>query len=54
MRKEFFNTKRIIIAEILNITPETLSRRLKVFENDGWIDYKDKTINKEKLQSLFL
>ena len=52
--KEFFNTKRIIIAEILNITPETLSRRLKVFENDGWIDYKDKTINKEKLQSLFL
>ena len=52
--KEFFNTKRLIIAEILNITPETLSRRLKVFENDGWIDYKDKTINKEKLQSLFL
>ena len=52
--KEFFNTKRLIIAEILNITPETLSRRLKVFENDGWIDYKDKTINKEKLQSIFL
>lgn len=52
--KEFFNTKRLIIAEILNITPETLSRRLKLFENDGLIDYKNKTIDREKLQSLFL
>lgn len=53
-KKEFFNTKRLIIAEILNITPETLSRRLKLFENDGLIDYKNKTIDKEKLQSFFL
>jgi CRP/FNR family transcriptional regulator len=52
--KEFFNTKRLIIAEILNITPETLSRRLKIFENDRLIDYKNKTIDKERLKALFL
>ena len=51
--KEFFNTKRIIIAEILNITPETLSRRLKLFENDGLINYQKKSIDKEKLKTLF-
>ncbi len=51
--KEFFNTKRIIIAEILNITPETLSRRLKIFENTGLINYQNKSIDKEKLKTLF-
>jgi len=51
--REFFNTKKIIIAEILNITPETLSRRLKLFENDGLINYQKKSIDKEKLKTLF-
>ena len=52
--KEFFNTKRLIIAEILNISPETLSRKLKVFENDRLIDYSNNTIDKEKLEAFFL
>jgi len=48
--KDFFNTKKIEIAEILNITPETLSRILRVFKNDNLIDVKMKTIDKEKLE----
>ena len=36
-----------------NITPETLSRRLKLFENDGLINYQKKSIDKEKLKTLF-
>lgn len=52
--EEFFNTKKIIIAEILNITPETLSRRLKIFENDRLIDYTNNTIDKKRLEALFL
>ena len=31
--EDFFNTKNIIIAEILNISPETLSRMLKDYKN---------------------
>lgn len=50
---DFFNTKNIIIAEILNISPETLSRILRVFKNEDLIDSKAKTINKEKLESFF-
>ncbi|MGE3592436.1 MAG: hypothetical protein AB7G52_08100 [Arcobacter sp.] len=38
---------------MLNITPETLSRRLKLFENDGLINYQKKSIDKEKLKTLF-
>jgi len=49
--KYFFETKNIEIAEILNITPETLSRILRTFKNDGLIDVKLKTINREKFQS---
>ena len=41
-------------AEILNISPETLSRMLRVFKNDGLIDSKAKTVDKEKLQTLFM
>lgn len=51
--EDFFNTKNIIIAEILNISPETLSRVLRVFKNEGLIDSKNKTINKEKLELFF-
>jgi len=50
---EFFKTKNIEIAEILNITPETLSRLLRVFKNDNLIDTKSKTIDKEGLNELF-
>ncbi len=48
--KDFFNTKKIVIAEILNITPETLSRILRVFKNENLIDTKLKTIDREKLE----
>ena len=52
--EDFFNTKNIIIAEILNISPETLSRMLRVFKNDGLIDNKNKTVDTERLKALFL
>lgn len=52
--EDFFNTKNIIIAEILNISPETLSRMLRVFKNDGLIDNKSKTVDTERLKALFL
>ncbi|MAD42184.1 MAG: Crp/Fnr family transcriptional regulator [Arcobacter sp.] len=51
--EDFFNTKNIMVAEILNISPETLSRMLRVFKNDGLIDSKEKTVDKEKLQLFF-
>ena len=51
--EDFFNTKNIIVAEILNISPETLSRILRVFKNEGLIDSKAKTIDKVKLESFF-
>ena len=50
---DFFSTKNIEIAEILNITPETLSRLLKVFKDEKIISIKEKTINKDSLSSLF-
>lgn len=51
---DFFSTKNIIIAEILNISPETLSRILRTFKDDGIIDIKNKTVNKEALESFFM
>ncbi len=51
--EDFFNTKNIIIAEILNLSPETLSRMLRVFKNDGLINNKNKTVDKEELRMLF-
>lgn len=51
--EDFFNTKNIIIAEILNISPETLSRILRVFKDEGLIDNKNKTVDRTKLESLF-
>ena len=52
--EEFFIKKNIEIAEILNITPETLSRILKSFKKDNLIDLPTKTINKEKLINYFI
>ena len=51
--EDFFNTKNIMVAEILNISPETLSRMLRVLKNDGLIDSKAKTVDKEKLELFF-
>jgi len=50
---EFFTTKNILIAEILNITPETLSRILRSFKDEGLIDMDTKTIDKVQLESYF-
>jgi CRP/FNR family transcriptional regulator len=52
--EDFFNTKNIMVAEILNISPETLSRMLRVFKDDGLIDSKAKIVDKEKLKTLFM
>lgn len=52
--EEFFNTKNIITAEILNISPETLSRILRTFKNEGLIDIAKKTINKQELRQFFI
>ena len=46
----FFTTKNVHIAQILNITPETLSRVLKVFKDEGIINVQSKTIDKEELK----
>jgi CRP/FNR family transcriptional regulator len=51
--EEFFNTKNIIIAEVLNISPETLSRILRTFKDQDIINKKTKTVNKELLKSYF-
>jgi len=51
--EDFFTTKNVIIAEILNITPETLSRILRVFKNDDLIDTKEKIVNKAGLKAYF-
>jgi CRP/FNR family transcriptional regulator len=50
---DFFNTKNIIVAEILNISPETLSRILRVFKNEGLVDSKAKTIDRVQLTAFF-
>ncbi len=50
----FFQTKNIEIASILNITPETLSRILRIFKKDNLIDMKTKTIDKENLLNKFM
>jgi CRP/FNR family transcriptional regulator len=52
--KDFFKTKKILVAQLLNITPETLSRTLKVFKDEGLIDTKNRRIKKEELSAYFL
>lgn len=51
--EEFFKTKNVQIAEVLNMTPETLSRILKVFKDESLIDTKLKSINKDGLRVYF-
>jgi CRP/FNR family transcriptional regulator len=49
----FFTTKNILIAEILSVSPETLSRILKFFKDHDIIDVKSKKIDKEALLEYF-
>jgi len=50
---DFFTTKNILIAEILSVSPETLSRILKFFKDENIIDIKSKKIDKEALLQYF-
>jgi len=49
----FFETKNIEIAEILGVSPETLSRILKFFKDHDIINVKTKFIDKEALVKFF-
>jgi CRP/FNR family transcriptional regulator len=51
--ESFFNTKKVLIAQMLNLTPETLSRALKVFKEEGLVNTKTKIIDKEGLKAYF-
>ena len=51
--KDFFETKNIIIAEMLGVSPETLSRILKFFKDHDIIDIKTKMIQKDRLVEFF-
>lgn len=50
---DFFETKNIEIAEILGVSPETLSRILKFFKDNEIINVKNRYINKEALVEFF-
>lgn len=50
---DFFETKNIEIAEILGVSPETLSRILKFFKDNDIINVKKRYINKEALVEFF-
>ncbi|MCK9455123.1 MAG: Crp/Fnr family transcriptional regulator [Sulfurimonas sp.] len=50
---DFFETKNIEIAEILGVSPETLSRILKFFKDKEIINVKTKFIDKEALLEFF-
>ncbi len=49
----FFDTKNIEIAEILGVSPETLSRILKFFKDQEIINVKTKFINQDALVKYF-
>lgn len=51
--EDFFETKNIEIAEILGVSPETLSRILKFFKDNGIINVKKKYIDREALENYF-
>ena len=51
--EDFFETKNIEIAEILGVSPETLSRILKFFKDEGIINIKTKYIDKDALEEYF-
>ncbi len=51
--EHFFETKNIEIAEILGVSPETLSRILKFFKDHDIINVKTKFIDKDALVKFF-
>ena len=51
---DFFITKNILIAQMLNMTPETLSRTLKVFKDNDLINISKKEINEEILKTYYM
>jgi len=51
--EDFFFHKNVDTAEVLGITPETLSRFLKLFKDDNLINMKEKTIDKNGLSLVF-
>lgn len=51
--EDFFETKNIEIAEILGVSPETLSRILKFFKDREIINVKTKFADKEALREFF-
>jgi len=51
--EDFFETKNIEIAEILGVSPETLSRILKFFKDKEIINIKTKFIDRETLKEFF-
>lgn len=51
--EDFFDTKNIEIAEVLGVSPETLSRILKFFKDNGIINLKTRYIDKEELVKYF-
>ncbi|RXJ99184.1 Crp/Fnr family transcriptional regulator [Arcobacter sp. CECT 8986] len=52
-QEDFFKTKNVLIAQMLNITPETLSRVLRNYKDKGYIDMKKREIDQEKLISIY-
>jgi len=53
-KEDFFKTKNVIVAQVLNMTPETLSRTLKVFKDNNLLDIKAKSINEEILKTYYM
>ncbi|MBE0513363.1 Crp/Fnr family transcriptional regulator [Sulfurimonas sp.] len=51
--EDFFETKNIEIAEVLGVSPETLSRILKFFKDKEIINVKTKFADKEALREFF-
>lgn len=51
--EDFFETKNIEIAEILGVSPETLSRILKFFKDSKIIDTKKKQVDRDALLDYF-
>jgi len=52
-QESFFETKNIEIAEILGVSPETLSRILKFFKDHDIINVKTKFIDRDALVKFF-
>jgi CRP/FNR family transcriptional regulator len=50
---DFFDTKNIEIAEVLGVSPETLSRILKFFKDHNIINIKNRYIDRDALVEFF-